>query len=31
MSTKQLALSNCGVGEDSWETLGKQGNQTSQS
>ena len=26
-----LKLSNCGAGEDSWESLGKQGNQTSQS
>ena len=24
-------LSNCGVGEDSWESLGLQGDQTSQS
>ena len=24
-------LSNCGVGEDSWECLGRQGEQTSQS
>ena len=30
-STKGLMLSNCGVGEDSWESLGLQGDQTSQS
>ena len=26
-----LKLSNCGAGEDSWESLGQRGNQTSQS
>ena len=26
-----LMLLNCGVGEDSWESLGLQGDQTSQS
>ena len=31
LSTKELMLLNCGVGEDSWETLGLQGDQTSQS
>ena len=30
-SAKELMLSNCGVGEDSWESLGQQGDQTSQS
>ena len=30
-SAEQLMLLNCGVGEDSWESLGQQGNQTSQS
>ena len=30
-STKELMLSNCDVGEDSWESLGQQGDQTSQS
>ena len=29
--TKELMLSNGGAGEDSWETLGEQGDQTSQS
>ena len=28
---KELMLLNCGVGEDSWESLGLQGDQTSQS
>ena len=28
---EELMLLNCGVGEDSWESLGQQGNQTSQS
>ena len=28
---EKLMLLNCGVGEDSWESLGQQGNQTSQS
>ena len=27
----ELMLSNCGAGEDSWESLGRQGDQTSQS
>ena len=31
LSTKELILFNCGVGEDSWESLGQQGDQTSQS
>ena len=31
MSTEWLMLLNCGVGEDSWETLGLQADQTSQS
>ena len=31
LSTEQLMLLNCGVGEDSWESLGLQGNQTSPS
>ena len=31
MSTKELIVSNCGVGEDSWESLALQGDQTSQS
>ena len=31
LSTKELMLLNCGVGEDSWESLGLQGDQTSQS
>ena len=30
-SAKELMFSNCGVGEDSWESLGQQGDQTSQS
>ena len=30
-STKELIVSNCGVGEDSWESLALQGDQTSQS
>ena len=28
LSTKELMLLNCGAGEDSWESLGLQGNQT---
>ena len=28
---KELILSNCGAGEDSWESLGQQGDQISQS
>ena len=31
MSAKELMLLNCGVGEDSSESLGQQGDQTSQS
>ena len=31
LSTEELMLLNCGVGEDSWESLGLQGAQTSQS
>ena len=31
LSTKELMLSNCDAGEDSWESLGQQGDQTSQS
>ena len=31
LGTEELMLLNCGVGEDSWEFLGLQGNQTSQS
>ena len=31
LSTKELMLSNCGVGEDSWESFGLQGDRTSQS
>ena len=31
LSTKELMLLNCGVGEDSWEFLGLQGNPTSPS
>ena len=27
--TEELMLSNCGAGEDSWESLGQQGDQTS--
>ena len=30
LSAKELMLLNCGVGEDSWESLGLQGNQISQ-
>ena len=29
LSAKELMLVNCGFGEDSWESLGLQGNQTS--
>ena len=29
LSTKELMLLNCGAGEDSWESLGLQGNPTS--
>ena len=28
LSAKQLMLLNCGVGEDSWESIGLQGNQS---
>ena len=31
LSTEELMLSNCGVGKDSWDSLGQQGDQTSQS
>ena len=31
LSTKELMFLNCGVEEDSWESLGQQGGQTSQS
>ena len=31
LSIKELMLSNCGAGEDSWESLGQQGAQTWQS
>ena len=31
LSTEELMLLNCGVGEDSWESLGLQGNQENQS
>ena len=31
LSAEELVLSNCGAGEDSCESLGQQGNQTSQS
>ena len=31
LSAKELMLLNSGVGEDSWESLGLQGEQTSQS
>ena len=31
LSAKELMLLNCGVGEDSWESLGQQGDQTSPS
>ena len=31
LSTEELMLSNCGAWEDSWESLGQWGNQTSQS
>ena len=31
LNTEELKLLNCGVGEDSWESLGLQGDQTSQS
>ena len=31
LSTEELILLNCGVGEDSWESLELQGDRTSQS
>ena len=31
LSAEELMLSNCGAGEDSWESYGQQGDQTSQS
>ena len=31
LSTEELMLLNCGVGEDSWESIEQQGDQTSQS
>ena len=31
LNAEELMLLNCGVGEDSWESLGLQGDQTSQS
>ena len=31
LSTKEFMLSNCDTGEDSWESLGQQGDQTNQS
>ena len=31
MSTKELMHLNCGAGEDSWESLALQGDETSQS
>ena len=31
LCAKELMLLNCGIGEDSWESLGEQGNQTSKS
>ena len=31
LSAKELVLLNCGAGEDSWESLGQWGDQTSQS
>ena len=31
LSAEELMLLNCGIGEDSWESLGQQGDQTSQS
>ena len=31
LSTKELMLLNCGVGEDSWEPVGQQGDPTSPS
>ena len=31
LSAKALVISNCGSGEDSWESLGLQGDQAGQS
>ena len=31
LRTEELMLSNCGAGEDAWESLGQKGDQTSQS
>ena len=31
LEAQELMLLNCGVGEDSWESLGQQGDQTGQS
>ena len=31
LSTEELKLSNCGAGEDTWESLGQHGDQTGQS
>ena len=31
LSAEELMLLNCGTREDSWESLGQQGDQTSQS
>ena len=31
LSTEELIVLNCGAGEDSWVSLGEQGDQTSQS
>ena len=31
LSAEELMLSNCAAGEDSWESLGPQGNPASQS
>ena len=31
LNAKELMLLTCGVGEDSWESLGQQGDQTIQS
>ena len=31
LSAEELILLNCGAGEDSWESLGQQGDQTNQS
>ena len=31
LSTEKLMLSNCGAGEDTWESFGQKGDQISQS